>query len=212
MHNILLSSVVYDEYNLRTLVNNTDDPIWLIDTQYTILECNISFSNWVSHFIGTPLVKGDNVLYNGINQHYLDKFAMCYQLALSGKSFTAVEDFNLAGHIHYARVIFNPVVKDGGVVAVSCYARDITEHRKHLNQIEQQNKALRQIAFLESHKIRGPIATILGLGQFFNTQNPSDPANVEIIEGIIHTSTDLDIIIHEVVHLINSVEKEFGIQ
>ena len=91
-------------------------------------------------------------------------------------------------------------------------ACDITEHRKHLNQIEQQNKALRQIAFLESHKIRGPIATILGLGQFLNTHNPTDPANIEIIEGIIHTSTDLDIIIHEVVHLINSVEKEFGIQ
>jgi len=75
----------------------------------------------------------------------------------------------------------------------------MTEHRKHLLKIEEQNTALREIAFIESHKVRGPLATILGLEQLFNYDDTSDPINKEVIDGITKVSHELDLIIREVV-------------
>ncbi len=194
------------EQNLSVLINSTEDPIWLVDTNCAILECNSAFHKWVSHFIGCELSKGDNVLFDGKNKAYHDKFAMCYQLALNGKEFRAVEDMLIDGKIHYTTVNFKPIFDSNNkVTAVSCFARDITEHRQHLYHIEHQNAALREIAFIESHKIRGPVATILGLEQVYNYDNPSDPFNKEVINYIREVSLDLDKIIREVVKLTDEI-------
>jgi PAS domain S-box-containing protein len=195
-----------EEENLRLLVDNTEDPLWLVDSSCTVVVCNAAFQKWVTHFIGQELNKGDNVLFNGQNKAYQDKFEMCYKLALSGKAFRTVEDMVIDGIVHYTGVSFNPVYDaSNSVVGVSCFARDITEQRSHLFRIEQQNVALREIAFIESHKIRGPVATILGLEQLYNYTDFSDPVNMEIIDGIRKVSLELDQIIREVVRKSNEI-------
>jgi len=201
-----IMTVVADEKNLRLLINNTDDPIWLVDTAYNIIECNESFKKWVHHFIGKELGKGDHVLDGGRNKLYLDKFEMCYQVALNGKALKSVEDMQVDNQLRYTSVSFNPVFDDSNhVIGVSCFARDITEQRRHLYKIEEQNLALREIAFIESHKIRGPVATILGLAQFFNNDDITDDVNKEIIAGIITASQQLDLVIRQVVQKTNEI-------
>ena len=201
-----ISKVVEGEQNLRILINNTDDPIWLVDTNCIITECNGSFKQWVSHFIGKELATGDHVLYNGLNKIYHEKFEMCYQLALNGRAFKSVEDMKIGDETRYTTVSFNPVFdKDKKVTGVSCFARDITEQRKHLLKIEEQNTALREIAFIESHKVRGPVATIMGLEQLFNYADLTDPMNKEIMESIGKVIHELDIIVREVVRKSNEI-------
>src|SRR5580698_2702185 len=78
-----ISKIIAAEQNLRILINNTDDPLWLVDTHCVILDCNPSFKNWVAHFIGKELSPGANVLDSSLNRLYLEKFEMCYQLALN---------------------------------------------------------------------------------------------------------------------------------
>ena len=91
--------------------------------------------------------------------------------------------------------------KDG----IAVYFRDITDERKHIIQIEEQNKRLTEIAWLQSHKVRGPVASILGLVQLFNYDNPADPVNKEILEGIKYATNGLDDIIKEVVDKTTSI-------
>ena len=71
-------------------------------------------------------------------------------------------------------------------------------------QIEEQNRVLMEIAAIQSHKVRGPVATILGLGQFFNYDDLGDPVNKTLMEGIQKVSEDLDVIIREVVRKSNN--------
>ena len=201
-----IEKVIADENNLRILINNTDDPIWLVDTEFKIIECNESFKKWVFHFIGKELGKGDNVLYDRRHKVYLDKFESCYQYAISGHAFKSVEDMLVDGRVRYTGVSFNPVFdKDNKVTGVSCFARDITEQRKHLHRIEEQNTALREIAFIESHKVRGPVATIMGLVQILNNEDNTEEMNKEITESILTASYQLDIIIREVVRKSNEI-------
>jgi PAS domain S-box-containing protein len=198
--------VLTGEQHLRLLINNTDDPIWLVDTDCRLLEHNHAFTKWIHHFIGTQLQTGDHVLDSSLDRLYLDKFEMCYRLALDGRSFKSVEDIKIGGETRYTTISFHPVFDDQKRIrGVSCFARDITEQRKHLLKIEQQNTALREIAFIESHKVRGPVATILGLAQFFNHEKLDDPLNREIMEGILKVSLDLDGIIREVVRKSNEM-------
>jgi len=205
---INVEQIVVDEENLRILVEGMDDPMWLVDASYRILECNTAFREWVCHFIGKQLDKGDHVLNNGEDKNYHDKFEMCYRLALGGRTFRSVEDIHIKGVVHYTSVNFKPLFDDyNNVVAISCYARDITEQRKHLFHIERQTTTLREIAFIESHKIRGPVATILGLEQFFNYDDLSDPVNREIMEGVKTVTLELDAFIREVVRMSNEIDK-----
>lgn len=200
-------NVTAEEHNLRTVINNIDAPIWLVDTNYIIIECNSTFRKWVAGFIGVELGSGDHILYNGQNEVYRQKFEMCYQLALTGKTFKAVEDMQVGGETRYTSVTFIPVFEYDKVVGVNCYATDITERRSHLQKIEEQNTALREIAFIESHKVRGPVATILGLEQLFNHNDYTDPINQVIVEGIAKMTRDLDLIIREVVRKSNAIDR-----
>lgn len=188
------------------LINNIDEPLWLVDDQLNILECNRAFAEWVAHFIGQPLGKGDDVLFEGKNKHYADKFETCYRLALTGYNFRTVEDMQIEGAVHYTSVWFQAVKDtDGRIIGVCCSARDITEHRRHMKTIEQQNEVLREIAFIASHKIRGPLATIMGLEQLYNRDNPADTENAQLIEGIRKMCTDMDEMIHRVVRMSNQL-------
>ena len=200
--------IIADEQNLRILVEGMDDPLWLVDTNYNIVACNSAFKEWIAHFIGCPLDKGDNILFDGKDKVYYEKFEMCYRLAMGGKSFKTVEDIHIKAVVHYTNVSFKPLFDDDDkVIAVTCYARDITEQRKHLFKIEQQNSTLKEIAFIESHKIRGPVATILGLEQFFNYKELSDPINGQIMDGVKSVTLELDSFIREVVRLSNEIDK-----
>ncbi|MCL9806533.1 response regulator [Flavobacterium amniphilum] len=73
-------------------------------------------------------------------------------------------------------------------------------------KIRTQNKKLLEIAFLQSHQIRRPVADILGLISIFNFDEPCDPENVEILTRLETTATDLDGIIREIVEKTNEIE------
>ena len=88
---------------------------------------------------------------------------------------------------------------------LAVYFRDITEEKKRILKIEEQNEKLKEIAWLQSHKVRGPVASILGLTQLFNYDDPADPTNKEILEGIKYATNGLDDIIREVVEKTTSM-------
>ncbi len=76
--------------------------------------------------------------------------------------------------------------------------QDVSELRNHMQKIEQQNRRLRKIAWVQSHRMRSPVATILGIADLLNDKDPSDPMNVEIIKNIKELTKKLDAMIHEV--------------
>jgi PAS domain S-box-containing protein len=86
---------------------------------------------------------------------------------------------------------------------LAVYFRDITDEREYRIRIEERNKLLTDIAWIQAHKIRGPVANILGLSHLFNYENPTDPINREILDNLRVTINDLDEVIKEVVQKTN---------
>ena len=74
------------------------------------------------------------------------------------------------------------------------------EKKSHLAHIEAQSNVLSDIAHTQAHHVRGPISTILGLIQLFNYDDPSDPVNKEVIEGLAVVTDKLDKVVKDVIN------------
>ena len=200
----LNEEVLIDERNLRILVNITDHPIWLVDVNCNIVLCNDAFKKWIFDFSGKVLGTGDNVLSEDLDNTYLDKIKACYLLALEGNNFTAIEDIKIKDEIKFTTINFNPVFdKNAVLVGISCHATDITDHKKNLTKIEAQTQLLLEIANIQSHKVRGPVATLLGLIEVFNFDDATDPNNIEVMNGVADVTEKLDEIVTNVIRSIN---------
>lgn len=99
-------------------------------------------------------------------------------------------------HIYcYRQIEYNRYGKPSGAFVV---AHDITDEITNLAQLESQNMQLSEIAWMQSHKIRGPLANILGLLQLLDPGRFDAETN-EILKGVLDSSESLDAVIREIV-------------
>lgn len=77
--------------------------------------------------------------------------------------------------------------------------RVLIENKRTLDHVKDQNRRLQEIASISSHEIRRPVATILGLTNLFDRNEPDNPMNREIINHIDSTAKELDSVIHTIV-------------
>jgi signal transduction histidine kinase len=184
-------------------------PVWVVDTSCRVLLCNQAFHTWIYHFTGHKLSRGAQMLDEAYGRFYLNKFEPCYQTALSGMPLTTVEDLFIDGVQKFSTIQFSPAYdQDRNVTGVICHASDITEQRLQLMQLNEQSNILIDIAHIQSHKVRGPVASILGLVQLFNFDNLADPDNGEVMRGIVTSTEHLDELIREVIIKINRLSQK----
>lgn len=87
----------------------------------------------------------------------------------------------------------------GEAITIIGAIHDINDLKEKEIFVSQQNEKLKEIAQISSHDLRGPATSILGLINLFNTENPSDPFNVEVITYLEHATKQLDEVIHTIV-------------
>lgn len=85
---------------------------------------------------------------------------------------------------------------------------DITERKTIQSRLVSQNRVLLEIADMQSHQVRKPIASILGLISLFNFREPQDPANTEIMLKIKETSIMFDDVIKIIIKSTSQTERD----
>lgn len=76
---------------------------------------------------------------------------------------------------------------------------DITSRKNFENQLQLKNDKLSEIAFISSHEIRKPVATILGLINLIENQVVLDSKHTELFDFLRLTANQLDEVIHTIV-------------
>lgn len=102
------------------------------------------------------------------------------------------------GTTFQVEVISTPVEQGDGMAEL-LLARDITERLAHLRAIEGQNSRLREIAWLQSHQVRAPLARIMAIIHLMDLEQPALAENNQLIREIIQSAYELDGIIAEIV-------------
>src|SRR6202008_2572538 len=74
---------------------------------------------------------------------------------------------------------------------------NITERKEIEAKLLKQNKQLSEIAYFQSHHLRSPIASILGLISLFDFNTPNQPLNAEIMAKMKEATEKFDGVIRE---------------
>jgi nitrogen-specific signal transduction histidine kinase len=83
--------------------------------------------------------------------------------------------------------------------AVLVLVNDITERLKYVETIEKQNATFREIAWIQSHVVRAPLARLLGLVNLLETELPDQNSeNSLLIKYIKDSANELDEIVREI--------------
>jgi PAS domain S-box-containing protein len=185
-----------DGQNLRAIINNTRDLIWSVDKQSNIITGNQAFWDRVKELTGKD---EDGITNADFVQERVKVFFESYERAFQGEAFSVVRQRESGGRQVYEELSFNPI-RDlrNEVIGVNCFLRDITERQEYLQKIENQNKRLREIAWIQSHLVRAPVASILGLVQLCDMD---DSPNAEIIPMLKKSAEELDKVILDITAL-----------
>ena len=77
--------------------------------------------------------------------------------------------------------------------------QDVTERVSDLNAIKDQNGRLQEISWIQSHKVRSPLAKILGLVSLMQLSETDLPAINELIPMLASSAEELDEVLKEIV-------------
>lgn len=125
------------------------------------------------------------------------------------------EDNNVKNEVTpYNRTVYKHVIKKGAVIQVDIrsnpmlfkgknanlvVAADITKELLYINEIEEKNLKLQEIAWIQSHTVRAPLARIMGLVDLLtNNKTQNVMSHADILKHIESSAEELDKIIREI--------------
>lgn len=88
-------------------------------------------------------------------------------------------------------------IEFAGACAQLVLAFDVTEQVLAQEELVKQNRRLAELAWFESHKLRAPIARVLGLLNVINVQEPHHPQNATVLEHLRETGIELDVLVRQ---------------
>jgi PAS domain S-box-containing protein len=102
------------------------------------------------------------------------------------------------GELIFVESTINPLNFNGSE-AILVLVNDITERYKYVETIEKQNQTFREIAWIQSHVVRAPLARLLGLVNLMESEIPmTSGETLEVINHIKDSAQELDQIIRDI--------------
>ena len=190
-----------DELNFMSLIENTNDVLWSVDRNSRLLAFNRAFKEMVSRdsdltpAVGQrfPATDADSVLMAWIEDGYRE--------VVANGQFDLIDKVSSGANAwEHLQLRFKPILNHSGeVTGVSCFLRNITEYVSMIDSLEEKNKQLKDIAWVQSHKLRGPLTTIMGILKFLNDGEAPSEMKKEMLIGLNEKVAEMDAIIHEIV-------------
>lgn len=151
------------EIELRSFFESSIDCHLLLGKNFEILAFNKAWESYVKNSYGLTLQRGQQMSHY-LHPENLTTFYQDYTKALTG---TAVFVQRKMKHVSvdvWRIAKYEPAFDyDGNIIGVSVNSTDITQKIETEQTVLAQNQSLKEIAFIQSHELRRPVASIMGL-------------------------------------------------
>jgi len=185
------------EVKVRSFFESSLSCYLLIDTDYNVVYFNQLLAAFVKRLYKTEIAIGMKVT-DFIPTPYMADFLSNFDKALQGIPIQVERQIDFEDETVWFYLAYESARdSDGRIVGVSFNSIDITNKIEQQRTIFNQNESLRAIAQIQSHELRRPVASILGLMDFLKSQNYK--FTEETIEMMETAVSELDDRIHEIV-------------
>lgn len=161
---LLTTHIMKSEMKLKAIFNTTSDTFFLLDSEGKIVEYNQAAGALMKKYFGIRSCR-EMKMGDFLSNEQCASFEARFSDALKGKAIAddcRVEFPDLSACWYHIR--FTPTFDySSGKYGVTLTLVDIDRRKKHEMIIEEKNQKLSEIARMQSHEIRGPVATLMGL-------------------------------------------------
>ncbi|CAN5406846.1 hypothetical protein BH10BAC2_BH10BAC2_43650 [soil metagenome] len=198
-------ALMESEEKYRSLIENSDNIIGLIDknNRYIFVNSRTAalYDRKPEDIIGKYV---GEILNTGKEQFFIENI----QKVITEERVIRSEDSLLInGHEYWIRASIHPIKNAmGKVYAVLFNAIDITNLKRTESLLAEQNKGLKEIAFLQSHVLRSPLSNIKHLISLLDKKSLSEEHKI-IFELLQVSADNLDDAIRQIVEKTYLTEK-----
>lgn len=190
--------IANSEAKLNAFFNSSQSCHVLVGKDMNIITYNKAALGFIRKMYGEPDYSNTNIL-EYLHESYRKQFSQDFSAALAGRYIQEERliDYGEQGTIWWD-FSFVPVTNaEDEIIGVAFNATDINERKAHEEKIQSQNEALLKIAHVQSHEIRGPVVTILGLIHIISEENNFTQEYLRMLQEAVDA---LDKKIYEIVH------------
>lgn len=153
-----------NEQNLKALIENTDDIILSIDTEYRIITFNSHFANILREMdtIAQPPKKGVPI-FDVISRELLDQLTVHFEDAFKTNSYRKDLKYRINGELRYFEMSFNSIIQENTIVGTTVFIRDVTERVEQKEIIETALKEKEVLLKEIHHRVKNNLQMIMSL-------------------------------------------------
>jgi PAS domain S-box-containing protein len=121
-----IKALADEKLKRNALINNIPDLMWSIDKDYRLIDANQSFYSALLYLSGKPIVPGQSVFYENLDEPGMRQWVDLYNRAFLGETF--VEHIKIVtGDSGWAEVTLSPIYDGDLIVGVACHSKDINQ-------------------------------------------------------------------------------------
>jgi len=187
------------EANLRTILDTTDTAYALLDKNLNVMAVNQVAAKFVNLKLNKYAEKGRQFIDALLTERF-PRFRSYADDVLNGKNISYEVNYPQAdGSAVFFNIRMFPIKnKENEIFGLMLELVDITGIKKYTNAIEEQNEKFREIAWLQSHIVRAPLARMMGIINLIKDNDLDIEEHREFLAHLATSAAELDSIIKDI--------------
>lgn len=142
IRNAYQKRILENEANLRSILNTIEDSIWLVNSNFELIDFNKHFYKSYRIAFGVRLAKGKSILELIPTElpELREQWRERYETGLKGRPGKYYDSYWLGEELRTYEIKTYPIVEDGKVTGLTIYSRDITLQKKNGGYIESAKR------------------------------------------------------------------------
>jgi PAS domain S-box-containing protein len=200
--------ILENEANLRSILNTIEDSVWLVNSDYELIDFNKEFFKKYKQAFGVRLSKGKNIL-ELLPAHLPDlkeTWRARYESTLKGRTGKYLDSYLVDKDWRTFEIKTYPIVENAKVTGLTVYSRDITNQSRTEGLLKKQNEELTKInaeldrfVYSASHDLRAPLMSVKGLLNMIKV-DPDAANTAQYLSLMEHSVEKLDNFISDIIH------------